>query len=111
MLEIGYTCGMTTALTWHEWKGYGDSLDLSLPAGAGWLWFDLLLDANWFATFALCWLDADGAEIRREHIAPLTECQTRIALPVAAGVGERLVLRVARGRRNSPSAVLSRRRS
>jgi len=87
---------MTTALTWHEWKGYGDSLALPLPPGAGWLSFDLLLDSDWFATFALCWQDAEGTEVRREHIAPLTKCQTRIALPVEAGVGERLVLRVAR---------------
>jgi len=88
---------MKTALTWHEWKGYNDSLELPLPAGdAGWLWFDLLLDSTWFATLAVSWLDAIGTEIRREHVAPLTKCRTRIALPMGRNAGERLVLRVAR---------------
>jgi hypothetical protein len=83
------------------WMRYDDRVALAVTpvADARWLAFDMLLDSDWFATFQVHLVAADGAIIRQAQVAPLTRCQTRIALAMDAVPWERVAraeLRVAR---------------
>lgn len=62
------------------------------------LWFDILLDANWFVTFqAVLW--AGNAPLSTTQFSPLTQCQVRIVIPldgIDLTYADRLVVSVIR---------------